>query len=58
MHDSISGILICQQMVALYKDPNGEHVFDAIKESQEEWHRRNGHNTAETPKSDDTMNVP
>ena len=45
-------------MVALYKDPKGEHVFDAVKESQEEWHRQNDHKTAETSKSDDTLNVP
>ena len=51
-------LLIYQQMVALYKDPNGEHVFDAIKESQDHWRQRTGHNTAETGKSDDTINVP
>ena len=44
-------------MIALYKDPHGEHVFDPIKESQEEWHRRNGDNMRETAKSDDTLNV-
>ena len=44
-------------MVALYKDPKGEHVFDAVKESQDQWHRRHQHNTADIDKTDDTVNI-
>ena len=50
-------IPVSQQMVALYKDPKGEHVFDAIKASQEEWHRRHQLNTADIDKTDDTVNM-
>ena len=47
-----------QQMVALYKDPNGEHVFDAVKETQQGWQKQNVHPAVERAQSNDALNTP